>query len=616
MIRDHIIRVHSDEALQTELLKLSDDSTLDKVVELCERHEDAVAGARELQTSQQRAYPVNMVTTKGKPKASPKPQAGGRPPQPPQPSSSKQSTGSPQPRGKQGGGPAKKQDTPGPTILCTWFCGTRHLRGQEHCPALGQYCTKCNGKNHFEEVCRRPAAKADWKPRSEESAKNHRRMQQAYAVSEEGQEYEATEDVDAVYESDEEILRHDPRQQQSQVTPPKTSRRVSHTPPSLVVNANVTSDSKILQRTVQHGSRPQSMKVSVKSGGHDHGGSSSRPCGKERSPPPAKKSDSGQSTSKEGGRTQKSGKERAPQPTKKVVTETEKPVKRNVLKIKSEIRSLHTQGGEKRTVSNEHDEGKGCQRPRSRETTAKRTSHRDRHDKPKKPRSRSPSQDVDKHRRRESTAHHRSRAPPPRKEETKSPVRHPSPPPPEPTAAETSQKPTTKKNEEELDFECDVEDVNEVSASCTKRRNRARTWDEMVTLNGRTLRMKVDSGSTVCTILLRDFKRLRLDEKILQPPQRRIVTYCQNKVEPLGEFEAVIRLRGRQTKSRVFLLENDCAPLLSCPAGAELGLFSFSESSLIDVIQDSLCFLEFILTILTRQRTNSSVPAIRLFQLC
>jgi hypothetical protein len=64
LLRDHIIRAHSDEAIQYELLKLPDDSTLDKVVELCKRHEDTVAAARDIQS--QRLHQVNLVNTKKK----------------------------------------------------------------------------------------------------------------------------------------------------------------------------------------------------------------------------------------------------------------------------------------------------------------------------------------------------------------------------------------------------------------------------------------------------------------------------------------------------------------------------------------------------------------------
>ncbi len=100
--------------------------------------------------------------------------------------------------------------------------------------------------------------------------------------------------------------------------------------------------------------------------------------------------------------------------------------------------------------------------------------------------------------------------------------------------------------------------------------------------NGRPLKMKVDSGATVCTISLRDFKRLGLSENILTPPRRKIVTYCQTRVDPLGEFVASVALRGRKVKTRVLLMDEDCPALLSCAVGFELGLFSLNPASVLE----------------------------------
>ena len=34
------------------------------------------------------------------------------------------------------------------------YCGHTHQRGCKHCPAFGQRCSKCGGRNHFASVCR------------------------------------------------------------------------------------------------------------------------------------------------------------------------------------------------------------------------------------------------------------------------------------------------------------------------------------------------------------------------------------------------------------------------------------------------------------------------------
>ncbi len=53
LIHDHIIRVDNDESLQIELLKLPDDTTLEKVIDLCELHDDSVDAARQINQSEQ-----------------------------------------------------------------------------------------------------------------------------------------------------------------------------------------------------------------------------------------------------------------------------------------------------------------------------------------------------------------------------------------------------------------------------------------------------------------------------------------------------------------------------------------------------------------------------------
>ena len=34
------------------------------------------------------------------------------------------------------------------------YCGCKHKRCKQNCPALGKICDKCGGKKHFKVVCR------------------------------------------------------------------------------------------------------------------------------------------------------------------------------------------------------------------------------------------------------------------------------------------------------------------------------------------------------------------------------------------------------------------------------------------------------------------------------
>lgn len=47
----------------------------------------------------------------------------------------------------------KESAEEGNTIQCK-FCGRRHERKKEKCPAYGQKCKKCGKHNHFATVCK------------------------------------------------------------------------------------------------------------------------------------------------------------------------------------------------------------------------------------------------------------------------------------------------------------------------------------------------------------------------------------------------------------------------------------------------------------------------------
>ncbi len=548
LIRDHIIRVHNDEALQYELLKLPDDATLDNVIDMCDLHDDTVEAAKQIQASQQQQpYSVNAVGTKnknhGKPKASPKPSPK---PQPKQQSSQGGAGPSGYQTPKQPSSSGKKKDEPGSTILCTWFCGTRHERGADNCPASKAICTKCGGRNHFEEVCRRPPAHQDWKPRSEQSAQNHRRLQQAFSVTEVGSQDEDDEyeEANAVGYEHGEILRSKGKEKNPPlVSPPIKMREVKVTPPSLIIAAKQKRGTGDVERRVMHG-KPASMTVTTRS--------AEKATGRRELETKTERSQQQHRRHEPNQRQEKSPPRRRHSPARH----------------KQSRREMSSVGNraEKKSKGASQDEKKKEKRPGRRE---------DRSRSPLSPKLKSV---VEKPRPR-----HRSPAPVRGGTQTRSPVRRP-----QPEAAAAEKKPATTKNmrqEEELNFEPPTDDENETvnEVSSQKRKvSKARTWDENVIVNGRPLKMKVDSGSTVCTISWRDFQKLGLTEDILTPPRRRIVTYCKGMVEPLGEFVATLKLRGRTTRTKVLLLEEECAPLLSCSAGLELGLFKMSRDSLVE----------------------------------
>ncbi len=121
----------------------------------------------------------------------------------------------------------------------------------------------------------------------------------------------------------------------------------------------------------------------------------------------------------------------------------------------------------------------------------------------------------------------------------------------------------------------DDENINNVST----RRQLPRTWDDNISVNGKLLKMKIDSGSTINTLSIRKFKQLGLREEILRPTNTTIQTYSDTTMQPLGEFKVTLALRGRRSKAKFLLLDEEVPALLGMPMGAALGLFHFTNQS-------------------------------------
>ncbi len=143
--------------------------------------------------------------------------------------------------------------------------------------------------------------------------------------------------------------------------------------------------------------------------------------------------------------------------------------------------------------------------------------------------------------------------------------------------------PATSKPEDELNYELSDEELT----NTVSRTNRVpRTWDENLNINGRMAKFKVDSGSTVNTLSLRVFQKLGLREEIINPTNTTIRTYSENVMQPLGEFEATVTLRGRRSRARFLLMDEDVPSLLGMPTGAALGLFHIAKNSIIQWLEN------------------------------
>ncbi len=118
-----------------------------------------------------------------------------------------------------------------------------------------------------------------------------------------------------------------------------------------------------------------------------------------------------------------------------------------------------------------------------------------------------------------------------------------------------------------------VSQATQVDATSEERSRKKKSWSENVVIDGKAIKMKVDSGSTVTILTMKDFLKLGISEDKLQPTGSRIVTYSGNRMIPIGKMKAKMMLRGRSVLAKILVIEEASTSLLGFPEGYELGLF-------------------------------------------
>ncbi len=119
-------------------------------------------------------------------------------------------------------------------------------------------------------------------------------------------------------------------------------------------------------------------------------------------------------------------------------------------------------------------------------------------------------------------------------------------------------------------------------------KKKKRSWSENVTINGRALKMKVDSGSTVTILTWRDFCRLGISEDALEPTRSTIVTYSGNQILPLGKMKVTVSLRGKRVQAKILVIKEASTSLLGFPEGLGLGLFRVDVEFMAKKIQEEV----------------------------
>ena len=129
MIRDRLVCGISDNALRKKLLQESQ-LTLEKCMDYCRAAEAANSQLKEISSHGSDA--VNYLNKSKKGQTQSKPQFRAQPN-----------------LGRNAGLPGNKQMI----MRDCKYCGWRHERKKEDCPAFGKTCNTCGGKDHFSNVC-------------------------------------------------------------------------------------------------------------------------------------------------------------------------------------------------------------------------------------------------------------------------------------------------------------------------------------------------------------------------------------------------------------------------------------------------------------------------------
>ncbi len=130
------------------------------------------------------------------------------------------------------------------------------------------------------------------------------------------------------------------------------------------------------------------------------------------------------------------------------------------------------------------------------------------------------------------------------------------------------------------------EEITHTAVSDQKRRKKS--WSENVSIEGKSIKMKVDLGSTVTILTWKDFSRLGLSESRLSPTNSRIVMYSGNRIIPLGKMKIRMSLRGRSVLAKILVIEEAAVSLLGFPEGFELGLFKVEYDLIAKAIEESV----------------------------
>ena len=92
----------------------------------------------------------------------------------------------------------KNENKGGKTVISCKFCGKKHVRSKEECPAWGKSCSRCEEKNHFAVMCTKPSKSSRPPKKKKKTRKPVHTMQKEDSSSEENILTVTAESLDSV----------------------------------------------------------------------------------------------------------------------------------------------------------------------------------------------------------------------------------------------------------------------------------------------------------------------------------------------------------------------------------------------------------------------------------
>ena len=135
-------------------------------------------------------------------------------------------------------------------------------------------------------------------------------------------------------------------------------------------------------------------------------------------------------------------------------------------------------------------------------------------------------------------------------------------------------------------------------------------WNEVIEVNGESIKFKIDTGSEVNIMSLHTFKLIKSNEDQLQGTGTLLQAYGGTKIKPRGKTHIKCRNDSKSVILEFFIVNLNVEPILGLPSSRELGYVKYSDS--IKSIHDKEKFIQASIDVFEGLGTCSDICKITL----